>query len=404
MSTDPKLNETSWQSFRVNSSQICVVLLLLLSIIVIGALEMHGIASALTPKLTGSTVDESTASKVVQKVTCLGRLEPFGQVITIGVPSSQRYERISKLLVEEDVPIAAGQPIAVMESEQRLRAAFAQAVSRVAVAQARLAQVKAGAKSGEILAQKARVEKSKEDLAGKLVEQQRIIERLQSEEKFAGNDYRRYQSLLDEGAVAFAVVEGKRTDWEAAVARLKEALAGQRRLRETMQQGVIEEVATLDKVAEVRDVDVSFAVAELAESRAAQERARADLEQATIRSSRAGTVMKILSRPGEVSAERGLIELGDTDKMVAVAEVYENDVRLIRDGELATVRGASFQGELKGKVYLIGLKVNRQAVFSNEPGVNFDNRIVEIKILLDRRSSKKVRGLTNSQVQVEFAG
>jgi HlyD family secretion protein len=402
MSTDSKFNQQTNRNLWARALRLGIVVLLLLAIVLIGVLEMHDIASAIAPIPSAAPVGMQTAA--IRRVTCLGRLEPFGQVVAVGVPASQRYERISKLLVDEDCQLGPGQTIAVMESEPRLRAALIQASCRVAIAQAKLAQVKAGAKAGEISAQQARVERAKEELAGRLVEQQRIIERLQSEEKFAGNDYRRYKSLLDQGAVAYALVDSKRTDWEASVARLQEALAGQSHLRETLQSGVTEELATLNKVSEVRYVDVGLATAELNEAKAAHDRARVELNQAIVAAPRAGTVLKVLSRAGEVPGERGIIEVGDTGKMVAVAEVYENDVRFVHAGQTATVCGASFAGSLKGKVYLIGLKVNRQAVFSNEPGVNFDNRIVEIKILLDRRSSKIVGGLTNSQVQVEFLG
>jgi HlyD family secretion protein len=48
------------------------------------------------------------------------------------------------------------------------------------------------------------------------------------------------------------------------------------------------------------------------------------------------------------------------------------------------------------------LQVNRQNVFSNQPGENLDSRIVEVKIRLNPEDSKRVAGLTNLQVQAEI--
>jgi HlyD family secretion protein len=45
------------------------------------------------------------------------------------------------------------------------------------------------------------------------------------------------------------------------------------------------------------------------------------------------------------------------------------------------------------------LQVNRQNVFSNQPGENLDSRVIEVKIRLNPEDSKRVAGLTNLQVQ-----
>ncbi|NJN13951.1 MAG: HlyD family secretion protein, partial [Richelia sp. RM2_1_2] len=55
-----------------------------------------------------------------------------------------------------------------------------------------------------------------------------------------------------------------------------------------------------------------------------------------------------------------------------------------------------------GEVSQIGLQVNRQNVFSNEPGENLDRRVIDVKIRLNPEDSKRVSGLTNLQVQTEI--
>ena len=46
----------------------------------------------------------------------------------------------------------------------------------------------------------------------------------------------------------------------------------------------------------------------------------------TIRAPKDGTVLKAIAKPGEADGGKGLFELGDTEHMVAVAEVYQNDL------------------------------------------------------------------------------
>jgi HlyD family secretion protein len=63
------------------------------------------------------------------------------------------------------------------------------------------------------------------------------------------------------------------------------------------------------------------------------------------------------------------------------------------------ISSQAFAGELRGTVAQIGLQVNRQNVFSNQPGENLDSRVVEVKIRLNPEDSKRVAGFTNLQVQ-----
>ncbi len=85
--------------------------------------------------------------------------------------------------------------------------------------------------------------------------------------------------------------------------------------------------------------------------------------------------------------------------MLVVAEVYQTDIGKIQLGQQAVITGQAFSGELRGKVSHIGLQVNKQNVFSNQPGENLDRRVVEVKIHLNPEDSTRVGSLTNLQVQ-----
>ncbi len=98
-----------------------------------------------------------TNAPKITTVKALGRIEPSGEIIQVSAPSSNEGNRVEELLVKEGIPIAKGQIIAILDSRDRAEAALKQAQERVRVAQANLAQVKAGAKTGEIKAQQAAI-------------------------------------------------------------------------------------------------------------------------------------------------------------------------------------------------------------------------------------------------------
>jgi HlyD family secretion protein len=152
----------------------------------------------------------------------------------------------------------------------------------------------------------------------------------------------------------------------------------------------------------VRPVDVQAAQTEVDNAIANLKRAETELEQSYIRAPLSGQILKIHTRPGEKISDEGIASLAQTSQMVAVAEVYQSDIAKIKLGQTAKVTGQAFQGEVKGTVSQIGLQVNRQNVFANQPGENLDRRIVEVKIRITPEDNPRVAGLTNLQVQTSI--
>ncbi|WP_017318070.1 ABC exporter membrane fusion protein [Mastigocladopsis repens] len=378
-----------------------------------------------------------TASPV-KKVTALGRLEPEAEVISLFAPLALDGDRLAKLLVKESEQVKAGQVVAILDSRDKLQDALRQAQEEVKMAQAKLAQVKAGAKTGEIVAQKATIERLQAQLQSDRVAQEEAIARvkaqwegdrtaqeatirkIEAELKNAQAEYQRYQQLYKEGAISSSSFDTKGLSLETAQQQLNEAKAVLSRINATSSKQVreakvalqrinvtgIKQIreanATLDKIAEVRPVDVQAAQAEVDNAVASVKRAQTDLEQADIRAPVAGRILKIHTRVGEKISDSGIVDLAQTNQMVAVAEVYQSDIGKVKIGQKAVVTGQAFTGELRGVVSLIGLQVNQQNVFSNQPGENLDKRVVEVKIRLTPEDSKKVAGLTNLQVQTEI--
>jgi HlyD family secretion protein len=443
-----------------------------------------------------------------RKITALGRLEPLGEVIRLGVSQALDGDRLAKLLVKEGDRVKAGQLIAILDAGDRLKSALDEAKEKVKVAEASLAKVKAGAKSGELAAQSATIGKLEAELQGNQAAQQATVDRIQAqsrgertaqqatisritaqwqgerkaqtaiisritaqsqgektaqtaainklkaESNNAETEYLRHKQLVAEGAISQSVMDSKRLTLETSRQQVKEAEANLSRINNTAKQQLEEAEAnlarinstgiqqlneaeanlarinstaiqqfaeakanlnriknsgieqrkeaqaTLDKIGEVRPVDIQAAQTEINSAIAQVKRAQTELNQAYIRTPNPGKILKIHTRAGEKISDNGIVDLGETQQMVVVAEVYQTDISKIKLGQKATVTSQAFSGNLPGTVKEIGLKVSKQNVFSNQPGENLDSRVVEVKIHLNPEASKQVAGLTNLQVQV----
>jgi HlyD family secretion protein len=114
-------------------------------------------------------------------VTALGRIVPEGEVTQLSAPSSLSGVRVEKLLVKQGQQVKTGQVIALLEGYARSLANVQQALTNVEVARAKLAQVKAGAKLGDIEAQKATIANLESQLQGEIASQQAAIASLQAQ-------------------------------------------------------------------------------------------------------------------------------------------------------------------------------------------------------------------------------
>ncbi|WP_144875850.1 biotin/lipoyl-binding protein, partial [Hyella patelloides] len=220
---------------------------------------------------------------ILKKVTALGRLEPETEVIHLFAPLTLDGERIDQLLVKRGDWVEADQVVATLASRDRLQAALEEAQEEVKVAQKRLAQILAGAKTGEISAQQAQITQLEAELQGQIKAQKATINRWQSEVRTAKAEYDRYESLYQDGALSASQRDHKRLAWETAQAQLEEALATENRTVKTLEAQIASAKATLNRIAEVRPVDVQTAQAEVEKAIATVKRAETELAQAYVR-------------------------------------------------------------------------------------------------------------------------
>ena len=170
-----------------------------------------------------------------------------------------------------------------------------------------------------------------------------------------------------------------------------------------MQKQIQTEQAMLEKLKEVRPVDVKVAQAEVEKAAVYINRIQAELEDFYVRSPVAGQILKINTRVGEqVNTSQGIVEVGRTQQMYAIAEIYETDVSKIKVGQRASIisEHGGFAGTLHGTIDHIGLQIKKQDILDSDPAADKDARVVEVKVRLDPEDTPKVAGLTNLQVRV----
>ncbi|MEN9227953.1 MAG: HlyD family efflux transporter periplasmic adaptor subunit [Gloeomargarita sp. HHBFW_bins_205] len=299
-------------------------------------------------------------------VAALGRIQPEGEVITLSAPSSIEGARLAELRVREGDRVQAGQVLATLDTTRKRQVEVQLAQAQVAIAQARLQQVLAGAKAGDIQAQRAE------------------IGRLEAEWQLAQKDFQRSQQLFQEGAIAAADLDRFRLRVETLQKQLQQA------------RGV------LASLQEVRPVDVQLARVQLAEAQQRLALAQVELDLSLIRAPVAGRVLKIHARVGETIGSAGILDLGRTDRMMVVAEVYETDLPLVRVGQRAVITAAALPQPVQGTVTSVGWKVAKKDVLNTDPVADVDARVVEVKIALDPAATPLVQRLTNMVVNVRI--
>ena len=359
-------------------------------------ISIYSVLSSSKPNTTSNTPAIASAPL---PVTALGRLEPEGEVMRLAAPVALDGDRLKELRVQVGDRVKAGQIIAVLDASDRLADEVAQAKAQVEIAQAELTRVQAGAKQSEIQAQEASILRLQADLQGSEASQSAIIARWQSEVRTAETELARFQQLYAQGAVSASVLDTKRLTAETTRAQLQEALSNRDRVANTLQAQVLEATSTRDRIAEVRPVDIATKAREVDSAITALNRAETNLAQAYIRAPRDGQILKIRTRLGEKVSNDGIVELGATDRMVAVLEVYQTEIDRVKVGQSATISGQSFQGEVKGIVSQVGLQVERQRQATNQAGENLDRRVIEVKVRLSPEDSRRVAAFTNLQVQ-----
>lgn len=299
-------------------------------------------------------------------VGALGRIEPASRVRKLATAAGPEGARIARLLVAEGEAVQAGQVLAEFHDLAKKQATLDQAAANLALAEAQLARLLAAGRDTDIAAARARVAAARAAEEGAVREAARA-ERLRGTP--AGNE-----ASFDRTRFAAAQAAAERTRAEAELRTLLSP----------------------------REEDVAVQRAQLEAARAVLAQATAERDMARLLAPIAGTVLRIMARPGEKVPDDGAMELADLSALQAVAEVYETDLPRVRAGAAAEVIVPGEAAPFAARVAEIGWTVRRNAIAGTDPVSAIDARVVEVRLDLEPRAVAALARRTNMQVQVRI--
>jgi HlyD family secretion protein len=321
--------------------------------------------------VAGAGCHKSTASGTIAPpdgVACLGHLIPGEGVIEIGAPYSLGGGPlvVAELRVRRGDRVQVGQILAVLRNFRMASAAAAAAAAQVKVAEAALAQVRAGARPDDIAALRATVAQREAEMD----DERRV--------------YARSQTLFKENSISASELEASQRRFTVT----------ERALDEARHRAV--------SIAEVRAVDVAYAESQVALARAQLASSEAQVEQSLLRAPITGVVLDTLLQPGEL-ASTPVMSLGATAAMCVEAYVYDTDIRRVRLGAKATITSYAFAGELTGTVTDVAPLLRSSPAVPIRPDAASDRRVVKVRIALAPADAKRVANLSNQEVEVKIA-
>ena len=151
---------------------------------------------------------------------------------------------------------------------------------------------------------------------------------------------------------------------------------------------------------DTRETDLLELQGQRNEAWAEREKLKAELLLTELLAPIDGVVLKLHARVGERPADQGVLELGASDRMQALVEVYESDIDRVELGQPVSLisENGGFQGNLAGEVIRISPQVRQRSVLSTDPTGDADARVVEVRVALSPADSRKVRDLTGLKV------
>ena len=379
----------------VNKGRIAVSLAALASLIP-GLAALYFWRLQASPPVATITPEAVPEVPVARNVTSLGRVEPKGEVITVGGTVGSR---ISQLLVDEGQQLEKGEVIAYLEDHNEKQAEKNLAASKLAEARVRYDSVTKFAEA-QIEEAMTRIEQIKKPQSFEVAAQQATVKQLSAESEIAKKNYQRNQYLVKEGAVSQEILDEKAVDYFSKKGELENAKAQLSQFTETRQRDLGNAQAQLQSAK--ASLAQTQSEIEVRSSQSNLELAEASLERTIVRAPRSGEVLDIKTYAGEAIDDDGILQLGDVDQMYVVAEIYESDIGKIKLGQQAVITDPSLPKKITGTVERISSQINKNDVLDTDPAADTDSRVVEVKIRLNPKDSSVVAGLINLQVDVEI--
>lgn len=347
------------------------------------ALAAAGLLATLAP---GTAARAQNAAPVARDgIHALGRLEPETGLITVGSRPGQRIDAI-RVAIGDDVQ--AGQVLAVLEGRNQAEAQLA-----LAELQVRQMEFQRKAKVDQFALEREQFKltgEPKAEAATKVADALRKLLDRATPLYNVGNA----AATLAPGTVDKAKLEDE-GKYVELLAKTTQAELDKKLL--DVEKTLNEKKADLEDAQVARD-DTEKKTAgnpEFLLPGAQVALAKAGLEQTEVRAPRAGKILDVLAREGELGTGQ-LLLMGDLSKMVAVAEVFQSDVLRVKVGDAASVK--ILDQSVPGKVTRIGSVVGRNQAANMDPRALKDVRVVKVWVALD--DPKLASRLINMEAEV----
>ena len=212
-------------------------------------------------------------------------------------------------------------------------------------------------KEGSILA----IFESQKKLKTNLLKKQKLLDINQKEISLKKDQIKRYRSATEENAYSIVLLTQKEDE-----------------LLKLEKQKII-------NIYEKKDIEI-------------------DLFNSKLRSPIDGYILSINTRAGERSNSDGILEIGASQKMQALIEVYESDIdRVFLDQNVELIsENGGFEETLIGKVIRINPQVKQRKVLSTDPTGDADARIIKVLVGLDDKSISLVKSFAGMKVIAKF--
>ncbi len=340
-------------------------------VLALAASGYWGYQNYLAPTATPPPAQPSIAGTPAapNTVSAEGRIEPARDATL----AFRLAGRVAQIPVAEGAVVKAGEVLIQLEDAD-LKAAVAQAQAALDLAEAQLAQIKAGPRPEEIAAAEAQV-KSANSAVGQAVAQRDDVKRgptpdqiAVAEAQVAQAEVQRKQTQDAYNQIVNTKIEGDVRErawlaWQAAEQSKQAALKALEQVKAGASAQAIQAMNSAVGVAAfqrdatqaqlellkagARPEQIDAAQAQIEQAQAALEAAQAQLAQTVLRAPFAGTVVRLSTEIGEiVTPGTPLLVLADLSQWrMKTTDLSETDVVLIEPGQKATVTLEAFKDQ-----------------------------------------------------------
>ena len=297
-------------------------------------------------------------------VVGLARVMPRGDVSIVAAPYGAGDARISEVLVAVGDTVAKGATLARLDNRTALESAVLSAEANLAVREAAL------------MLTRAAVQASRD-------EAQAVLDQARSAAVEAASSLARSEDLFQRKVTTETTLDQVRAASVAA------------------ELAVVRAEATLTRFSALaleEQPDVLVAARNRDAAKAELDRAKLDLERSSVVAPIAGTILDIHATPGQRPPTGGIMDMGDTSKMMAEVEVWQDRIASISPGQPVELAAVALGQTLRGVVDSIGLTVGRQGLISDDAAENKDARVIRVLVALDAASSAIASRYTNLEV------